>query len=371
MIQNLVKRRKVSVFLWLLVLTAVGSVISAVDQNLVWYLLLGDVGVIAWRLATIQSRINPIPEASVDPQDPGTPPAYQPPPSPRPRSTFRPLRVDPVGSSLSAQGALDELDRMVGLAAVKRELNKIMASAQVEQRRRASGLSVSPVSRHMVFTGPPGVGKTVVARTLGAIYRDLGVLPRGHVIETDRSGLVAEYIGQTAQKTKDRINEAMGGILFIDEAYTLAAGRAVQGDFGQEAIDTLLKAMEDYRERLVVIVAGYPAQIGQFLSSNPGLASRFPKTIPFPAYTADELLEILKRMLKKEQLRFVGDQARMDSMILNWLTSRSRDPGFGNAREVRTLVERIREAQAVRLANDPSGDLQAVTDSDIQEALEI
>ena len=189
-----------------------------------------------------------------------------------------------------ADRAIAELDAMVGLASVKQEINRLTARLQVERRRREQGLPVTPMSLHMVFMGPPGVGKTVVARALGQIYAAVGVLRRGHVVEVDREGSVAGYIGQTATKTLDRCKEALNGILFIDEAYALATGGA--GDFGQEAISTVLKFMEDNRDRIVVIVAGYPDRMRHLLNSNPGLASRFARRIDFPPYGEADLIDL-------------------------------------------------------------------------------
>ena len=206
--------------------------------------------------------------------------------------------------------ALKALAAMTGLDAVKSEMATLHERLRVEAARRDRGLPVAPLSLHMVFAGPPGVGKTVVARLYGQILRDLGVLERGHLVETDRAGLVAGYVGQTALKTRDRIAEALDGILFIDEAYALAArgSQGGQGDsFGQEAIDTLLKEMEDKRDRLVVIAAGYPGEMETFLQSNPGLPSRFTKTLRFPSYDPADLVRIMRNMAEAEGLAMTSD----------------------------------------------------------------
>ena len=258
--------------------------------------------------------------------------------------------------------ALSKLDAMVGLVPVKTEVQALIARTQLEQKRREQGLNVSSVSQHMVFTGPPGVGKTEVARLIGEIFRSLRVLRKGHVVETDRASLVAGYIGQTAIKTLDKCKEALDGILFIDEAYTLSATSGGGTDFGKEAIDTILKFMEDNRERVVVIVAGYRNEMRRFVDSNPGLASRFSKTIDFPAYNATDLTEIFKRMATRQEFNLPeGFEARLRP----WIESRSRAEDWANAREMRSLLERTREAQAMRAASDPSADISVVTLQDI------
>jgi S1-C subfamily serine protease/AAA+ superfamily predicted ATPase len=261
--------------------------------------------------------------------------------------------------------ALDHLEEMVGLEPVKEEVNKLMSALEVERVRREQGLVVAPTSRHMVFTGPPGVGKTEVARALGGIFRSLHVLRKGHLVETDRAGLVAGYIGQTAPRTLDKCKEALDGILFIDEAYSLVRPGH---DFGQEAIDTLLKFMEDNRDRIVVIVAGYPNEMQRFIGSNPGLSSRFTKTIEFPPYAANELAAILRVMAKQQN--FVLPDG-LESSLDPWIKVGMKNKAWGQAREMRTLLERAREAQATRIAHDPSGDLRQLAIADIDAAIRI
>jgi len=281
----------------------------------------------------------------------------------------RPIRIveaDEQTEASPTEVALAKLDAMVGLAPVKQEVKGLIARMQVEQKRRDQGLDVSALSQHMVFTGPPGVGKTEIARLVGEIYRGLKVLRKGHVVETDRASLVAGYIGQTATKTLDKCREALDGILFIDEAYSLAASAGSgNADFGKEAIDTLLKFMEDNRDRIVVIVAGYPNEMRRFIDSNPGLASRFSKTVDFPSYNTDELWEIFKRMAAKQQFDLPeGFEAKLKP----WIESRSKAEDWANAREMRTLLEKSREAQALRVASDPSADIARVTIEDIVQA---
>jgi SpoVK/Ycf46/Vps4 family AAA+-type ATPase len=261
--------------------------------------------------------------------------------------------------------AIEDLEAMVGLVPVKREVNGLIARLQVEQKRRAQGLPTAPLSLHMVFTGPPGVGKTEVARALGDIYRSLRALRVGHLVEVQRSDVVAGYIGQTAPKMLEKCNEALDGILFIDEAYTLAGTPGSSGDFGREAIDTLLKFMEDHRDRIMVIVAGYPNEMRRFIDTNPGLAGRFTKTIDFPRYSADDLCEILRRMAAKQHFTLPDN---FPVRIKPWITERSRADDWANAREMRTLLEKAREAQAMRIATNPSADLSRIEIADLMKA---
>ena len=261
--------------------------------------------------------------------------------------------------------AIEDLEAMVGLVPVKREVNGLIARLQVEQKRRAQGLPTAPLSLHMVFTGPPGVGKTEVARALGDIYRALRALRVGHLVEVQRSDVVAGYIGQTAPKMLEKCNQALDGILFIDEAYTLAGTPGSSGDFGREAIDTLLKFMEDHRDRIMVIVAGYPNEMRRFIDTNPGLAGRFTKTIDFPRYNADDLCEILRRMAAKQHFTLPEN---FPTRIKPWITERSRADDWANAREMRTLLEKAREAQAMRIAMNPSADLSRIEIADLMKA---
>jgi S1-C subfamily serine protease/Holliday junction resolvasome RuvABC ATP-dependent DNA helicase subunit len=304
----------------------------------------------------------PTPAATVV-EDSLVPPSRAGPLAPR---SGRRLKVESaVPSERTLDQALDHLEEMVGLKSVKAEVNKLMSALEVERMRREQGLVVSPISRHMVFTGPPGVGKTEVARALGEIYHSLKVLRKGHLVETDRSGLVAGYIGQTAPKTLDKCKEALDGILFIDEAYSLVRPGH---DFGGEAIDTLLKFMEDNRDRIAVIVAGYPNEMQRFINSNPGLSSRFTKTIEFPPYAANELTEILRVMAKRQSFVLPDD---LESSLGPWLKVGMRNKSWGQAREMRTLLERAREAQATRIEHEPSADVRQLAIADIDAAIQV
>jgi SpoVK/Ycf46/Vps4 family AAA+-type ATPase len=246
-----------------------------------------------------------------------------------------------------------ELDGLIGLVEVKAEVKMVTDLIQVQNLRKERGLPIAESSRHLVFTGNPGTGKTTVARLLAQIYRTLGVLPKGHLIETDRAGLVAGFVGQTALKVTDVFNRAVGGFLLVDEAYALARGG--DRDFGQEAIDTLVKLVEDHRDDVVVVAAGYPDEMHEFIESNPGLRSRFPKTIAFPDYSDDELLAIFEKQCTTASYTLDDDAKKA---VLAFFAAQPRDKGFGNGRLARNLFEAAVGRQAGRIVKmtDPSND---------------
>ncbi len=268
----------------------------------------------------------------------------------------------------AADRALRELDEMVGLTTVKKEVKSLFNLLQVEKRETDRGKTISsPISLHTVFTGSLGVGKTEVARKLGIIYAAAGRLRRGHVVEVDRADLIGEYVGHTAPKTLGKCREALDGVLFIDEAYSLIQGHGAQHDFGQEAISTILKFMEDNLDRVAVIVAGYPDEMEHFIDSNPGLSSRFVNKINFPNYTEDELIEIFSRMSKQNGLEL---PAGFDVPLRLWLRGAMQRKNWGNAREMRTLLQRLRLARADGIANDDNAELSNVTIGDVARAIE-
>ncbi|WP_199434146.1 right-handed parallel beta-helix repeat-containing protein [Qaidamihabitans albus] len=241
---------------------------------------------------------------------------------------------------------LSELDDMIGLDSVKNEVRALIDEIQVNEWRRGEGLSVGTTSHHLVFTGAPGTGKTTVARIYGGLLKALGILPHGQFKEVARRDLVGQYIGHTAEKAASAFEQARGGVLFIDEAYTLSRSSGSGADFGQEAIDTLVKLMEDHRAEVAVIVAGYTSEIHEFLDANPGLASRFGKTMEFENYSADELVRISEHLAAGDDYTLDGD---VGATLREWFVQLDRDENFGNAREARKLLERMRKAQSTRL----------------------
>ncbi len=260
-----------------------------------------------------------------------------------------------------------ELNELIGLSGIKREVNNLINMVTVHKMRSQNNLKAVDMSLHMVFTGNPGTGKTTIARLMARIYRSLGVLSKGQLVEVDRSGLVASYVGQTAAKTSKAVESAFGGVLFIDEAYSLSSG--AENDFGQEAINTLLKLMEDHRDDLVVIVAGYDDLMDRFIHSNPGLESRFNRYLHFEDYTIDEMMEILDLQLKKGQ--YTLNEAARNAVRGYIEDSNTSSEAFGNARGVRNIFEKLLTEQANRLAALRSvtrEQLMEITEADVSAA---
>ncbi|MDD3894645.1 MAG: AAA family ATPase [Syntrophomonadaceae bacterium] len=260
-----------------------------------------------------------------------------------------------------------ELEKLIGLKEVKRTLAEVTAFSLIQVKRTELQLKADPTTLHMLFKGNPGTGKTTVARILGKIFKEINILSKGHLVEAERADLVGEFIGHTAQKTKEMIKRSQGGIMFIDEAYTLAQGG--EKDFGQEAIATLVKSMEDYRQDFIVILAGYSNEMNRFIRSNPGLRSRFPIHIDFCDYNEEELFQIALQMYAEREYQLSSrGRWKLKNELADFI--RTRHPHSGNARYARNLVEKSIRLQALRII-DRDGlsrrDLMIIEDVDLPE----
>ena len=290
------------------------------------------------------------------------------------------LQTQTAGGEKSAEGQAEtriekpdfdelmaQLEELVGLEDVKKDIKNLVNLMKVRKLREQNDLPVPPMSLHMVFMGNPGTGKTTVARIVSGLYAAIGVLEKGQLVEVDRSGLVAGYVGQTALKTQEAIKRALGGVLFIDEAYSLSSGG--ENDFGREAIETILKAMEDHRKELIVIVAGYTGPMEKFLSSNPGLESRFNKYFFFPDYNGEQLMAIFRNQCKKNGY-VLSEEAEKAAVALFTDLYENRSDNFGNGRDVRNCFEDMVVRQSNRVAqleNPTKEDLMAVLPEDLQD----
>lgn len=268
--------------------------------------------------------------------------------SPGPASELSSSHSDMGVYSFCSTDAFQELEQLIGLKQVKRTIAEITAFSLVQSKRNQQMLKACPTALHMVFRGNPGTGKTSVARILGKIFQEIGILSKGHLLEAERADLVGEYIGHTAQKTKDMLKKAQGGILFIDEAYTLAQGG--EKDFGKESVATIVKAMEDNRDNLIVVLAGYCWEMDCFMQSNPGLRSRFPIQIDFPDYDGDELFSIALQMYADRDYELSNKCRWRLKCILDDFVKKHH-PHSGNARYVRNLVEKSIRLQALRIVD--------------------
>ena len=300
------------------------------------------------------------------------------PPAPTDENTGQPdTEARQTGAGDTLEAVLADLNSQVGQQSIKRQVMIIMAQTRAQIARRDAGLPQPRMTEHFVFTGPPGTGKTTIARIIARLYKALGILDGGHVVEVDRSGLIGQYHGHTVARTKAKLDEAMGGVLFIDEAYALHTEGFTDGDpYGTEAIDTILKRMVDDRDRFVVIAAGYPEPMQRFLDSNPGLRSRFTTTIDFASYTATDLIKIADSMAASSGDRLTRNAYGVLENVLAVLDAQGRlkDPSFGNARFVRNLIESASRHRDLRLFADIDGqapdaeELTTITSDDIRAA---
>lgn len=271
--------------------------------------------------------------------------------NPIPEKKDETLHISKSIKNESLDEVLNELNSLIGLNEVKSEINTLINFIKIQKAREQSGLISTSISYHIVFTGNPGTGKTTVARIVAKIYKHLGILKEGQLVETDRSGLVAEYVGQTAVKVNKTVNSALNGVLFIDEAYSLVGEN--KDDFGKEAVATLIKRMEDDRDKLVMVLAGYTKEMMEFINTNPGFKSRFNRYISFPDYTPNELFEIFEKSCNKLEYHLT-EEAKISLLSVFKNAYSSRDKSFGNGRFVRNVFEKTLEQQANRIAKERS-----------------